>query len=109
MAPPPAIAAVTATGPSPSSAASLAGTTLKQEAQASNQEVYDKLIDVFQQKTPEEWRKLIAFSRQWPSLAQGVLDRCGGQDTAQHGGSSAAGGFLEVHGRWSAPHLLTVE
>lgn len=37
--------------------------------------MYDRLIEVFQQKTPEEWRKLIAFSKQWPSLVQGVLDR----------------------------------
>jgi hypothetical protein len=51
------------------------GGSLREEARQSNQEVYDKLIDVFMQKTPEEWRKLIAFSKQWPSLADGVLKR----------------------------------
>ena len=42
-----------------------------QEKQA-EQSVADKLIAVFASKTPAEWRKLIAFSRQWPTLA----DRC---------------------------------
>ncbi|PRW50773.1 glutamine cyclotransferase [Chlorella sorokiniana] len=51
------------------------GGSLKQEAIQSNREVSDKLIDVFQQKKPTEWRKLIAYSKQWPVLAQGVLDR----------------------------------
>ncbi|KAI7846439.1 hypothetical protein COHA_000050 [Chlorella ohadii] len=51
------------------------GGSLKQEAVQSNREVSDKLIDVFQQKKPAEWRKLIAYSKQWPLLAQGVLDR----------------------------------
>ncbi len=51
------------------------GGSLKQEAVQSNREVSDKLIDVFQQKKPAEWRKLIAYSKQWPVLAQGVLDR----------------------------------
>ncbi|KAL4430000.1 hypothetical protein ABPG77_004370 [Micractinium sp. CCAP 211/92] len=49
--------------------------TLKEQAAASNREVSDKLIEVFQSKKPAEWRKLIAYSRQWPMLAQGVLDR----------------------------------
>lgn len=37
--------------------------------------MYDKLIEVFQSKKAAEWRKLIAYSRQWHMLAQGVLDR----------------------------------
>lgn len=60
-------------------AAPPAGGSLKQEAVQSNREVSDKLIDVFQQKKPAEWRKLIAYSRQWPVLAQGVFDRRGGR------------------------------
>ncbi len=40
----------------------------------SQESVADKLIDLFATKTPDEWRKLIAFSKQWSSLA----DRCGG-------------------------------
>lgn len=50
--------------------------TLRDEAAASNAEVYDKLIDVFQQRQPSEWRKLIAYSKQFPKLAEGVLARC---------------------------------
>lgn len=49
--------------------------TLKEEARQSNEGVYDKLIDAFLMRTPEEWRKLIAFSKQWPSLAEGVFRR----------------------------------
>jgi hypothetical protein len=52
-----------------------AGSSLKQEAAASNQEVCDKLVDVFSTKDPADWRKLIAYSKQWPVLAQGVFDR----------------------------------
>ena len=52
------------------------GGSLKAEAVASNREVSDKLIEVFRSKKPAEWRKLIAYSRQWPVLARGVLDRC---------------------------------
>lgn len=37
--------------------------------------VLDKLISVFATKTPKEWRKLIAHSKQWPLLAGGVLQR----------------------------------
>ena len=43
--------------------------TLKQEAQQDREKVADKLIAVFADKTPAEWRKLIAHSKQWPSLA----------------------------------------
>lgn len=38
----------------------------------SQESVADKLIDLFATKTPDEWRKLIAFSKQWSTLA----DRC---------------------------------
>ena len=40
----------------------------------SQQSVADKLIDLFATKSPDEWRKLIAFSKQWSSL----VDRCEG-------------------------------
>jgi hypothetical protein len=56
-------------------AAAPAATTLKQEAVASNREVSDKLIEVFRSKKPADWRKLIAYSRQWAMLAPGVLER----------------------------------
>jgi hypothetical protein len=49
--------------------------SLRSEAQQSNQEVYDRLIDVFMSRSSEEWRKLIAHSSQWPTLAEGVLAR----------------------------------
>ena len=39
-------------------------------------EVADKLITVFRQRNQADWRKLIAFSKQWPSLAAVVFDRC---------------------------------
>lgn len=64
-------------GPAPGAGAAPAagGATLKEEAAASNQEVCDKLVDVFRSKEPADWRKLIAYSKQWPVLAQGVFDR----------------------------------
>ena len=49
--------------------------TLKAEAKASNQGVYDQLINVFMTRAPEDWRRLIAHSTQWPHLADGVLKR----------------------------------
>ena len=51
--------------------------SLRRAAQQSNQEVYDTLIDVFQKKksSPEDWKKLIVYSAQWPTLAPGVFAR----------------------------------
>ena len=37
----------------------------------SQESVADKLIDLFAAKSPAEWRKLIAFSKQWASLSDG--------------------------------------
>ena len=37
----------------------------------SQESVADKLIDLFAAKTPAEWRKLIAFSKQWATLSDG--------------------------------------
>ena len=42
---------------------------------ASNVAVLDKLIAVFSSKSPTEWRKLIAHSKQWPQLSASVLAR----------------------------------
>lgn len=59
------------------------GITLKEEAVRDRRAVADKLIGVFADKAPPEWRKLIAFSKQWPMLADrsaafsaGVLNAC---------------------------------
>jgi len=49
--------------------------TLKEEATTSNHEVYDKLIAIFEQKRPEDWRRMIAGSKQWPTLEKGLLQR----------------------------------
>lgn len=46
-----------------------------QEKQA-EQSVADKLIAVFASKSPAEWRKLIAFSKQWPTLADRQAPSC---------------------------------
>ena len=37
----------------------------------SQESVADKLIDLFAAKSPADWRKLIAFSKQWASLSDG--------------------------------------
>ena len=42
---------------------------------APNVAVLDKLIAVFSSKSPTEWRKLIAHSKQWPQLSGSVLAR----------------------------------
>lgn len=44
-------------------------TSWKQEAQADGDAIADKLIALFEQRSGQEWRKLLAFSKQWPSLA----------------------------------------
>lgn len=49
--------------------------SLKAAAEESNKEVYDALIKVFKKSRPEEWKKLIVYSSQWSSLADGVFDR----------------------------------
>ncbi|KAL0030421.1 hypothetical protein WJX79_003849 [Trebouxia sp. C0005] len=46
--------------------------------------VLDKLIAVFSAKTPTEWRKLIAHSKQWPQLAGGVLSRLQDKSDSEH-------------------------
>lgn len=45
-------------------------------AHAPNVAILDKLIAVFASKSPTEWRKLIAHSKQWPQLSGSVLARC---------------------------------
>ncbi len=44
-------------------------------ASAALQIVSDKLISVFASKNLKEWRKLIAHSSQWPTLAPNVFAR----------------------------------
>lgn len=43
--------------------------------QQSPTDVADQLIEVFRQRNQADWRKLIAFSKQWAKLAPVVLDR----------------------------------
>lgn len=40
-----------------------------------NRDVFDKLIALFRDRSREENRKLIAYSKQWPTLAEGVFYR----------------------------------
>ena len=53
--------------------------------------VADKLIDLFATKSPDEWRKLIAFSKQWSSLA----DRCEGHASFCSLGSALCASCLD--------------
>eukprot|EP00775_Hariotina_reticulata_P008381 gene8381-8565_t len=39
------------------------------------QEIYDRLIKIFQERPRDDWKKLIVFSKQWQQHKQGVLDR----------------------------------
>jgi hypothetical protein len=39
------------------------------------QEIYDRLIKIFQERPRDDWKKLIVFSKQWSQHKQGVLDR----------------------------------
>lgn len=38
-------------------------------------QVYDQLIQAFRERTRDEWRKLLAVSREWPKLSTGVYAR----------------------------------
>ncbi|PNW69832.1 hypothetical protein CHLRE_18g748397v5 [Chlamydomonas reinhardtii] len=38
-------------------------------------EIYDRLIDIFQTRPRDDWKKLIVFSKQWDEHATGVFDR----------------------------------
>ena len=49
--------------------------TEAQLSQAQYQEIYDRLIKIFQERPREDWKRLIVFSRQWPQHKQGVFDR----------------------------------
>eukprot|EP00191_Tetraselmis_sp_GSL018_P022688 CAMPEP_0177625346 /NCGR_PEP_ID=MMETSP0419_2-20121207/30045_1 /TAXON_ID=582737 /ORGANISM="Tetraselmis sp., Strain GSL018" /LENGTH=395 /DNA_ID=CAMNT_0019126275 /DNA_START=277 /DNA_END=1466 /DNA_ORIENTATION=+ len=52
------------------------GAHLAPEAVAeANNEVFDKLISIFRERSRDENRKLIAHSKQWPTLAEGVFYR----------------------------------
>lgn len=69
------LTAATISGRSPSNNDDEPPKSLRSEAEQSNQEVYDRLIDVFMTRSTEDWRKLIAHSSQWPILSEGVLKR----------------------------------
>ena len=58
----------TATARQSTPASTSAPATLKEEVRQDRAEVCDKLINVFLAKSPDEWRKLIAASKQWPLL-----------------------------------------
>ncbi|KAL3159024.1 hypothetical protein ABBQ32_011024 [Trebouxia sp. C0010 RCD-2024] len=59
-------------------------TTSEQTAShAPNVAILDKLIAVFASKSPTEWRKLIAHSKQWPELSVSVLARIDQQRQAE--------------------------
>lgn len=45
-------------------------TTLRAEAKQDKIAVCDKIIQIFLQKPSSQWRKLIAFSKQWSSLQE---------------------------------------
>ena len=50
----------------------------RKEAQLSLEqykEIYDRLIQIFQQRPRDDWKKLIVFSKQWSQHQQGVFDR----------------------------------
>jgi hypothetical protein len=70
--------------------------SLKKQAQDSNQEVYDKLIDVFFKKknSPEDWKKLIVYSSQWPTLSPGLFARL--EQLANEGYDDDPDGQLEL-------------
>lgn len=50
--------------------------SLKNQAKNEQVEIQDKLIAVFQSRKQSEWKKIIGFSKQWQSLADGVFKRC---------------------------------
>lgn len=54
---------------------STSGAKLSAKEVAAQQIVSDKLISVFASKNLKEWRKLIAHSSQWPTLAPNVFAR----------------------------------
>ncbi|KAK9840732.1 hypothetical protein WJX81_001023 [Elliptochloris bilobata] len=59
------------------------------EAQKDQRETADKLIAVFQERDTDGWRRLIASSRLWPTLADGVFKRLDERVAAAPSGSDA--------------------
>lgn len=51
---------------------------------AQYQEIYDRLIKIFQERPRDDWKKLIVLSKQWPQHSKGVFDRCGAAPRAVH-------------------------
>jgi len=56
-----------------------------------NIQVFDKLIALFQERSRDENRKLIAYSKQWPTLAEGVFYRLDEQSKKAVGNPSEQG------------------
>jgi hypothetical protein len=50
--------------------------SIKKLAEKEQRMLCDKLIKAFQSKPQSEWRTLIAYSKQWPTLADKVFSRC---------------------------------
>ena len=38
--------------------------------------VLDQVIAVFRERKPEDWRKLVAYSRTWRAMAADIFERC---------------------------------
>ncbi|KAK9816359.1 hypothetical protein WJX74_002362 [Apatococcus lobatus] len=72
---PPATAVATEDSHQQSAPAADSMPPLPPEAKRQRIAICDKLINVFSSRKMDEWRKLIAYSRQWPSLADSVLAR----------------------------------
>jgi hypothetical protein len=76
IAPRPADAA--AGGPSPALGGDEPLVSPRKEAKmtlAQYQEIYDRLIKIFQERPRDDWKKLIVLSAQWPQHSKGVFDR----------------------------------
>jgi hypothetical protein len=50
--------------------------SVKKQALQDKATIEDKLISTLQGKPQSDWRKLLAFSKKWPTLAHGVFKRC---------------------------------
>jgi hypothetical protein len=63
---------------------------------AQYQEIYDRLIKIFQERPRDDWKKLIVLSKQWPQHSKGVFDRCGAAPRALHRVAAIAHCFTAI-------------
>lgn len=74
---------------------------MKKLAQKERIKISEKLIKAFQAKPQSDWRKLIAFSKQWPQLADSVFARYGvtvaAAPTYRQVQSCICGGPVDLH------------